>query len=344
MAILQNVSYIIMALLAFGVLILGHEFGHFIVAKLNNVRIDEFSIGMGPKLFGIKGKETEYMLKLLPIGGYVKMYGEDDEVTTTDPRAYVNKSSWQKLTIVAAGPIMNIIMAIILFAIAGGIQGVKTPIVSNIIENSPAYEVGIKKGDIIKTVGDKKIVTWDDFVTAIVLNKSNPVDITVERDGKIEEYNITPKLNKEINQYMIGVSGTLKKPTVLGAVKSGFEETVSVVKQTFMFFGELFKGNVSKNDVGGPITIIRVSGRAASQGVVVLMNFAAYISVQLAIFNIIPFPALDGGWIFILLLQIILRREFDKEKIATINYYGFMALMGLMVLVLIKDIVSPIKF
>ncbi|MGG7163698.1 RIP metalloprotease RseP [Clostridium ihumii] len=343
-AVFQNIGHILMAIIAFGILVIVHEFGHFILAKINDVRVDEFSIGMGPKLFGIKGKETEYKVCLLPIGGYVKMYGEDDEVTSSDPRAYANKSSWQKLSIVLAGPIMNIVLAILLFAIVGRVEGVKIPIVSQLIDNSPAQQVGIKAGDEIKKVNGNEVVSWEDFVTGIMLSEGKEVNIEVKRENETKEFTIKPELDESKKQYLVGIYGSIKTPTIVEAVKHGFGETVSLTKQTFGFFGQLFKGQLSADDVGGPITIIRISGEAARQGLTTLMFLAAYLSVQLAIFNIIPFPALDGGWTLILILQIITRREFNKEKIAKLNYYGFMVLMALMVVVLVKDIVRPIKF
>ncbi|WP_291584291.1 RIP metalloprotease RseP [Clostridium sp. UBA6640] len=343
-AMLQNISYVIMGLLAFGLLVVGHEFGHFMLAKLNDVRVDEFSIGMGPKLFGVKGKETEYMVKALPIGGYVKMYGEEDDITTTDSRAYANKNSWQKLSIVSAGPIMNIILAIILFSIVGKTQGFQISTIGKVEKNTPAYVAGIRAGDIIKEVDGNKIVTWDDFVTNIITGKGEEVTITIEREGVVENYQVKPEFNKEKNQYLVGIAGAFKTPTFTESVKYGVDQTLSMAKQTFKFFGQLFQGKISKDDVGGPITIIKVTGKVAKQGLTTLMFFIAYLSVQLAIFNIIPFPALDGGWIMLLLLQIITRKEFNKEKVATINYYGFMILMALMVIVLIKDIVSPVQF
>ncbi|MGL4731638.1 MAG: RIP metalloprotease RseP [Clostridium sp.] len=343
-ALLQNIGYILMAILAFGILVVVHEFGHFILAKINDVNVEEFSIGMGPKLFGIKGKETEYKICLLPIGGYVKMYGEDDEVTTKDPRAYANKTSWQKLSIVLAGPIMNVILAIFLFGVVGNMQGIYVPTVSEVVKDSPADTSGIQSGDNIKFVNDKKIITWDDFVTKIMLGDGKEVKVTVERDGELENITMKPEFSEERNTFLVGVAPTLKTPTIKEAFKYGIDQTISLTKQTFQFFGRLFKGKISSDDVGGPISIIRISKQAASQGVTTLAFLAAYLSVQLAIFNIIPFPALDGGWTLILILQIITRREFNKELIARINYYGYMALMGLMVFMLVKDIVNPIQF
>lgn len=333
-----------MALLAFSVLIIGHELGHFIMAKVNGVKVLEFSLGMGPKLFSVKGKETEYLIKALPIGGYVKMYGEEDDVQVVDSRAFSNKTSFQKLTIVAAGPIMNLIMAIVFFSIVGGIRGHATNIIDTVVENSPAMEAGLQSGDIIEQVNGKMVTTWEDFLNEILVGEGNPVQMNVERDGAKLSFKLTPNYNAEEDRYLIGVGSKYVKPNFFQAIGYGINQTGSTIRQTFGFFGQLFKGNVKADDVGGPISIIKISGRAAQQGILTLLFFMSFLSVQLAVFNIIPFPALDGGWIFLLLFQIITGIEVDKEKVATINYYGFLVLMGLMAFVLIKDIVNPIKF
>lgn len=343
-SIITNLPYYIMALLAFSLLIIIHELGHFIMAKVNGVKVLEFSLGMGPKLFSIKGKETEYLIKALPIGGYVKMYGEEDDVEVVDDRAFSNKSSFQKLTIVAAGPIMNFILAIILFAVVGGMQGHTTNIIDKVAENSPAMEVGLEAGDIIEGVNGKIVTTWEDFLNEILIEEGKPVQMKVKRDGAVMNFNLTPEYDPEQDRYLIGVYTRTVKPTFFQAIGHGFNQTGSVIRQTFGFFGQLFKGNISSDDVGGPISIIKLSGRAAQQGLLTLLFLMAFLSVQLAVFNIIPFPALDGGWIFLLLFQIITGKEVNKEKVATINYYGFLILMGLMAFVLIKDIINPIKF
>lgn len=343
-SIIGNIPYILMALLAFSVLIIGHEFGHFIMARVNGVKVLEFSLGMGPKIFSIKGKETEYLIKALPIGGYVRMYGEEDDVNVVDDRAFSNKTSFQKLTIVAAGPIMNFIVAILFFSLVGGIQGHSTNIIDKVVENSPAMEVGIQAGDKITEVNGKMVTTWEDFLNEIFTGEGKPVNMQVERNGEKIKLDLTPSYNDAEDRYQVGVYSKVVKPNFIDSVKYGLNQTGSTIRQTFGFFGQLFKGKVSSDDVGGPISIIKISGRAAQQGILTLLNIMALFSVQLAIFNIIPFPALDGGWIFLLLFQIITGKEVNKEKVATINYYGFLALMGLMVFVLLKDIINPIKF
>lgn len=344
-SILSNIPYILLALLALSALIIGHEFGHFVMAKVNKVKVLEFSLGMGPTLFSIKGKETEYLIKALPIGGYVRMYGEEDDTDVVDDSAFSNKTSLQKLSIVSAGPIMNLIIAIIFFAIYGGILGHGTNIVGSVVENSAAMEAGIQAEDKITGINGKTVTTWEDFLVEMAQCEDDaPVTIDIERNGQSQEYELTPRYNEEEQRYLVGLGTKFVKPTFPQAIKYGMEQSWSAIRQTFGFFGQLFKGKVTADEVGGPISIIRISGKAAQQGILTLMNFMAYLSIQFAIFNVIPFPALDGGWIFLLLFQIITGKEVNKEKVATINYYGFIILMGIMVLVFFKDIINPIKF
>ncbi len=341
---IANAPYFIMALLAFSVLIIVHELGHFTLAKLNGVKVHEFSLGMGPKVFGIKGKETEYLIKAFPIGGYVKMEGE--ESGSDDPRAFNNKTPWQKLSIVSAGAIMNLILAVVLFGIVGASEGYILPIIGEIVPNSPAMKAGIQVGDKITRVNKVNIDRWDEFLNEIYASKGESLNIEVVRNSKVEEISLTPVKDEKENRYKvgIGVSGVQEKLNFGEAVSYGFKQTISTAKQTFGFFGSLFRGQVAASDVGGPISIIRISGKAAQAGFTKLMFLIALLSVQLGIFNIIPFPALDGGWIFILLFEIISGKKLDENKVGVVNYIGFMILMAVMVLVVLKDVFFPMKF
>jgi regulator of sigma E protease len=170
------------------------------------------------------------------------------------------------------------------------------------------------------------------------------MNIEILRDSKVKEISLTPLKDVNENRYMIGIAGLRKKMNFGQTVSYGFTQTISSSKQIFSFFGSLFRGKVSANEVGGPISIIRMSGKAAQAGLTNLMFLTAFISVQLGILNIVPFPALDGGWIFILLCEIISGKKLDENKVGTVNYIGFIFLMALMALVVIKDIVSPLKF
>ena len=178
----MNLIYILGAILAFSILVIVHELGHFTLAKLNGVKVEEFSLGMGPKLFGIKGVETEYLIKAFPIGGYVKMLGEEEKVS--DVRSFSSKSPAQKLSIIAAGPLMNFILAIFIFAFIGSIRGFALPIVDTVDVDKPAYTVGIQKGDKIITVNNKKIRTWDDFFTEVYMANGNSLNISLLRNGE----------------------------------------------------------------------------------------------------------------------------------------------------------------
>jgi regulator of sigma E protease len=345
----MNVIFIIFGLLALSVLIIAHELGHFVMAKINGVKVEEFSVGMGPKVFGIKGKETEYLIKAFPIGGYVKMLG--DQESSDDSRSFSSKSPQRKLSIIAAGPIMNFVIAILFFTIIASAKGFVIPVISEVQKNSPAEAKGLLPGDKIIKVNNKKISTWDEFTTIVYTSNpdvnsaiANPINITFLRDSNEKTIDVTPIKNIEENRYMIGVGATaIEKPNLFQSIGYGVKQCGYIIKEVFSFLGNAFKGNVSKDDVGGPVTIIKISSQAAQAGFFYLLRFSAFISVQLAIFNIIPFPALDGGWIFILLYEIITRKKVDDKKVAIVNYIGFTFLMILMVLVILKDVFLPIN-
>lgn len=335
----MNIIGILGAVLAFSLLIIAHELGHFTLAKLNGVKVEEFSLGMGPKVLGFKGKETEYLIKAFPIGGYVKMLGEEADVN--DPRAFSNKSSLQKLSIIAAGPIMNLILAVVIFSIVGSF-GFAIPVVNELIEGKPAQVAGLMKGDRIVEINNKKVATWQDLSGAIYTSKGDTLYIKLVRDGKTFEKTVLPV--KEGNEYLIGIRPAVENNPSAGQIISyGFKESGSMIKGTFDFLAGVFQRKVSANDVGGPITIIRVASEAAKAGIIPLLSLTAYISIQLGIFNIIPFPALDGGWIFLFLFETITRKKVDPNKVGVINTVGFALLMVVMVLVIVKDVLYPIK-
>ena len=337
--------YIVYAILAFSILIVIHELGHFTMAKLNNVKVEEFALGMGPQIFAVQGKETKYMIKAFPIGGYVKMLGEQEESENPqDPRAFSNKTSLQKLSIIIAGPIMNLILGIFLFAVIAANKGYAAPVVSSLVPNQPAQTAGLQVGDELLEIDGSKILTWEDFVTKIYTSDGKTLEVSYSRNDVVSTAYMTPVMDAELNRYIVGIyPSEVKSPGLLQSARYGFVETWSLAKQTFSFLGTLVTGKASMNDFGGPVTIIKYTGEAAKAGILVLTNFAAYISIQLAIFNIIPFPALDGGFIFLYLFEIITGKKVDEKKVGLINYVGFALLMALMVFVTIKDILYPIN-
>lgn len=338
--------YIIFAIVAFGLLILVHELGHFIAAKINGVKVEEFAIGMGPQIFSVAIGETDYSLRALPIGGFVQMYGEDtndDEISTRDKRALSNKSPLVRVIVFAAGAFMNLLLALIIFTIVAMNFGFKTNVVSSVVDNSPAALAGLKSGDKLIKIDGNRILTGDDLVMGIALAKGNPVEIEFESNGKTEIKSIKPI--EEDGVYRVGIySEHIKNPSIIDSFKNSFKELISMVKQTFISLKMMFTGNVDfKTDVGGPVTIIRMAGEAAKVGMWNLVNLTAFLSVQLAVFNLLPFPALDGGHIFILLIETITRNKIPAKYVNAINTVGFVLLMILMAVVLLKDIIFPVK-
>ena len=333
--------YIIFALLAFSALILVHELGHFIVAKLNGIYVEEFAIGMGPKLFGVKVGETEYNLRILPFGGFVKMLGEEDE--SDDSRSLNAKTPIQRILVMGAGAFMNYVLALIIVIGLAMSSGFAENKVASVVPNSPAQKIGIEQGDEFLKIDGNKIHTTDDFRMGLALAKGNPVELEIKRGNDVLTKTVQPILN-ESGVYQVGIGyGFVEKPTLLQGIKQGFNETRSLVSQSFIALKTIVTGEANlKTDVGGPVTIIKMSGQAAKAGANTLLWFMAFLSVQLAVFNLLPFPALDGGRIFIELIQMIIRKEIPAKYIEAVNTVGFMLLMGLMVLVTIKDIIFPI--
>ena len=335
--------YIILAILAFGVLIFVHELGHFTLAKINGVKVEEFSIGMGPKILSKQYKETKYSLGILPIGGYVKMLGEEEE--SDDPDSFSSKSPLRRITIIVAGVIMNYILAICIFTGYINNFGYMKINAMDVAEGSPAYESGLQEGDKFLKVNGLKVFTQDDISAGILLSYGNPVDMTIERNGERKELTVTPKLD-ENNQYKIGVSfERIQNPGFADSFKQSFNQTASLVSQTFKGLGMIFTGKANlKTDVGGPVTIVKMSAATAKAGIWPLLYFTAFLSVNLAVFNLLPFPALDGGWTVILLIELITRRKVPDKVVGTLNYFGFAILIGLMILVTAKDILFPVNF
>lgn len=338
------IIYLIMALLAFGVLIIVHELGHFTLAKLNGVRVEEFSIGMGPKILSKQGKETKYSLGIFPIGGYVKMMGEEEVVQ--DERSFSAKSPLRRISIIIAGVVMNYLLAIAIFTTITYNFGY-TPLVAGEVENgSPAYEAGLMKGDKILKIGNSKVFSFDDILADIYLAKDNTMDFLVDRNGEKKDLAITAKINDE-GQYKIGMGfpDKVANPSIGTSFKQSLNQTVSLVSQTFKGLKMIFTGKANlKTDVGGPLTIVKMSAATAQAGIWNLAYFVGFLSVNLAVFNLLPFPALDGGWCVILLIEFISRRKVPDKIVGYLNYAGFAALIALMILVTIKDILFPVQF
>lgn len=332
---------ILAAILVFGVLIATHECGHFITAKLSGIKVLEFAIGMGPKLISFSKGETDYTLRLLPIGGYVKMLGEEEG--SDDPRAFCNQNPWKRLIVILAGAAFNIVTAIVLFSIIFFNQGSIKPVVGEVVSSSPAYEAGINVNDKIIQVGENKIKSWEDFTTSITSNKGTPINVKVQRGDTIKDFELTPKLDKEDNRYKVGIGGTLVKGSFFESIKDGTVKTFTSVKDMISFLGVLITGGASMDALGGPVAIVSLSGEAAQAGIWTLLSFVAFLSINLGVMNLIPFPALDGGWVIIILIEALTGKKIDQNKLGILNFVGFAVLMTLVVFVTYNDILRFFK-
>ncbi|NCC80272.1 MAG: RIP metalloprotease RseP [Clostridia bacterium] len=330
--------YLLLSIFAFGLLVLGHEFGHFIMARANGVTVEEFSVGMGPRIWKKQGKNTLYSLKALPIGGSVKMYGETED--EAGEGSFFSKSPLRKISIIAAGPIMNVIMALGVLFVVVLFNGYSSNVVGEVLPDSPAEAAGITVGDRIVRVNEEKAYTFQDVSTYIAYNGFNEVTLELETEDGTVIKKITP-MDSEGRPLVGFVPESVENPGFFESVGESVNQARSLITQTLFSLKILFTGRASLNDFGGPVTIFKISSEVASVSLWGLASFAAFLSINLAVLNLIPFPALDGGWILILLVEFITRRRLPDKFVGVWNTIGFVVLMSFMLLITFKDIFLP---
>ncbi|WP_311487069.1 RIP metalloprotease RseP [uncultured Anaerococcus sp.] len=332
---------ILLAVVLFLLLIVFHEFGHFIVAKKSGIKVNEFAVGMGPLVYSKEKGETTYSFRAIPIGGYCAMEGEDDE--SSDPRSFDNAPASKRFLTILAGPGANLIIAVLVFTIVGVIGGVVTTTVSDFIEDSPAQAAGIEKGDEILKINGQEIGDFTDIskvVNDFYKDKDFDKEITVlaKRNGKDLDFGFKPKVEGE-NTY-IGIIPARRTPGFFEAIGLGFKETGRNVKMIFTILGRLFSGKLALGALSGPVGVLKELGNQAQNGLASLLYFLAYISVNLAVFNLLPIPALDGSKLLTSGIEIITGKKINKKLEEKITMVGFFILLGLILVVSIKDIVN----
>ncbi len=351
--------YIIIAILAFGFLIAIHEFGHFIFAKLFNVKVNEFSVGMGPPILNKQGKETKYSLRILPIGGYCAMEGEDEELE--DPRAFTSRPAWQRAIILAAGAFMNFLVGfIIVICLLAGSTGFVEPTISELAEGFPYEgENGIMAGDTIWKIDGARIYTSGDFSTYMSMADNDTVDMVIIRGGEkitLEDFKFEKHEYDDGNggtELRYGVSFKVAEPTVINKLKYSWYTTVDFVRTVVLSLKGLLTGQYGVSDLSGPVgivsTINQVGEEAESTGAALRTIFylCAFIAVNLAVMNMLPIPALDGGRIFFLIVTVIIekiiRRKINPKYEGYIHAAGMVLLLALMAFVMFNDIVRIIR-
>jgi regulator of sigma E protease len=344
---------IISVTILLSVLIFFHEFGHFIVAKLSGVAVLKFSLGFGPRLIGKKIGETEYMISLIPLGGYVKMVGEgpDEELSPEDQeRSFSKQNVWKRIAIVTAGPAFNLLLAFLIFAVVNiyGLPVLK-PRIGDIQPNSAAVESGMKTGDTITRIGEKVVTKWDDISDAI--SKSNGSTLSVEalRDSTLLVFAVTPKFIDSRNlfgekkkSYKIGISPSgetfIERLGPFSSLFRAVEQTWRISELTILSIVKMLQGVISPKTMGGPIFIAQLAGAQVKQGIVPFVLFMALLSVNLGILNLLPIPVLDGGHLFFLGIELLTGKEVNVRFREVAQQIGFTVLLLLMVFVFLVDI------
>ncbi|RLC28054.1 MAG: RIP metalloprotease RseP [Deltaproteobacteria bacterium] len=357
------VYYIVPFALVLGILILFHELGHFLVAKAFSVKILKFSLGFGPKLAGKKLGETEYQISAIPLGGYVKMLGENDEDEEDRPlspeeerRSFSHQHVLKRLAIVLAGPFFNLFLALVIFCgfyMAAG-KHVMIPQVGEVRDASPAHRAGILKGDIIDAIDGRHIETWLDIRESVRDNAGTPLHITILRGGKFLTLTVVPEpqvvkniFGEERKSALIGIVASGKFRTVnLGlaeALGEGFRRTWELIKMTALVVVKLLEGVLSIKTLGGPILIGQMTGEVAQQNWAYLFPLMGVISVNLGILNLLPVPILDGGFVVFLLIELIIGRPLGIRKREMAQKAGLVLLMMLMAVVMYNDVARLLK-
>lgn len=407
-------------ILIFGGLVFFHELGHLIFAKRAGILCREFAIGFGPKIFTITKNETVYTIRLLPLGGYVRMAGEDAEsvelkpgyrigiicneneavdkiiVTNKDkypearmieveeadldhkliirgyeegeedalktfkvnPKAIIvedglelqiapydrqfsSKTVGQRAMAIFAGPMMNFILAAVLFMIIGMVQGVvvNDPVLGKLTEDGPAITSGLKEGDVVQSINGQEMESWEEIQKTIQQNANNELNVVVERDGATKEITVTPKLVEDAagKRGIIGVYAPTEKSFVK-AVGHGFTETYMWTKQIFIILGDLVTGGFDIDQLSGPVGIYVSTEEVAKSGFIYLLKWAGVLSINLGIMNLLPLPALDGGRLLFIAIEAVRGKPIDKQKEGIVHFIGFALLMLLMIVVTWNDI------
>lgn len=329
-----KVMTVIIAILVFNLIVFVHEGGHFVAARLGGIKVVEFALGMGPKIIGKKIGETMYSLRAFPIGGFCLMLGEDEE--KKDPGAFNNSPLKSRIAAVAAGPLVNLVVAILIYSLV--IAPVATPIIGQVTKGMPAEKAGIVAGDTIIDINDVKISNWQEMKPEIAKHEGEQITVTLENKGVQRDVQITPIKNPNTNDVIIGVAQKVK----LGgfSLTNGLKTTATITKMMLSFLGQLVMGKADAGEVSGPISIIVYMNEAAKTGLISVLYITAIISLNLAILNLLPIPALDGGRLLFMFVELFRRKPLPAEKEGMVHFVGLVALMALSIFLMYRDIIK----
>jgi regulator of sigma E protease len=346
-------------ILVLGLLIFVHELGHFLFAKLFGVRVLKFSLGFGPKVAGKLIGETEYVLSAFPLGGYVKMFGENPEEQQIAPEdknvSFAHKPVWQRFMVVLAGPLFNLLFSVVLFFMVFTFVGVPTAVdttrIGKVNENSPAAKAGMQTGDVILSINGQKTIGWMDVLEGVKNSEGQPVKVLIQRGGEQIALEIVPAIDtvknvfgEEVEQrYMIGIMKadelTYEKSSILGALQNACRQTWMYISLTVMGFIKIIQQVVPASEIGGPILIAQIAGEQMKAGWLNLIYFMSLLSVNLGILNLLPIPVLDGGHLVFLTIEGLRRKPMNERAQIVAQQVGIGLLGTLMIFVFYNDIV-----
>lgn len=352
------ITTIVSTIVVLGVLIFIHELGHFLVAKWSGVTVLRFSLGFGPKLITVKRGETEYCLSAIPLGGYVKMLGEDvnDEITDEEKsRSFSSQPVFKRIGIVLAGPFSNFLLAIVIFALIYAFAGIPhlTPEIGSVTENSPAQSAGLQSGDRVLSINDREISTWDELSRSIEEHGEKPLSLLIERNDEVLRITVTPAVSEitnifgeQVSRPIMGVTASgkveVKEISPFSAIHYSLLQTWNLSKLFLLTVVKMIEGVISPKTLGGPILIAQLAGQQAQEGLINLINFTALISVNLAVLNLLPIPILDGGHIVFFSIEALRGRPLSVRTIEALQKMGLFLLLMLMLFVFYNDIMRLI--
>ena len=341
-------------IIVLGVLIFFHEFGHFLIARLFGVGVEKFSLGFGPRLFGKKIGITDYRLSAIPLGGYVKMVGEepDAEIDPADRAlSFTHKHVAKRMLIVAAGPVFNILLAVLIFFGMFWTSGtfIMKPSIGAVRAGSPAAAAGLMQGDLITVINGMAINSWDEMAEIINASEGQTLNLSIRRQESNLDFSITPEkvptqniFGETIQRYVIGIEASResysKEMNLIEAFSESLRQSYRVIELMVVIIAKLIKGDISTDTLGGPIMIAQMAGDSAKAGVGSLIFFIALISINLAVINLLPIPVLDGGHLMFFLIEAIKGNPVSMKVREVSQQVGLFLLILLMILVFYNDI------
>ncbi len=328
---------LIASIIIFGILVFVHEFGHFIAARLSGIKVVELAIGFGPKVFGRQREETAYSLRIFPLGGFCRMFGDTPE-EINEPGSFSSKPPASRAAVLAAGSVMNLLLSLLLFFIIFfffiGVQQLDSSVIGTVLPGTPAEGAGLQDRDEITAINGEPVEKWMEIVQSIEKHPGEEISLLAKRDGMIKEFYLYAEADPDSGMGKIGIAPVIKKYQLMGALGSSFERFGMIIASIF----QVITGRVPL-DLTGPVGIVITIGEVARTGFVNLLWLTGLISISLGLVNLLPIPALDGGRLLFVLIEAVRGRPLDPEKEGLIHFIGFALLILLILLITYNDLI-----